>query len=119
MVAAMAVLQGFYALQALLNPDMFAASRGTPLAPNGDPAWVLTYASRTIFVALMVALLLARGAMSTLRWVALLALVMPIGDLFIALEMGAPRSILLRHIGTIAYLAITFAVLTRWLQKTR
>lgn len=119
MVAAMALLQGVYALQAFLSPDTFAVSRGTPLAGNGDPAWVLTYAYRTLFVALTVVLLLARGAMSTLRWVALLALVMPVGDLVIALGVEAPRTILLRHVGTIAYLAITFAVITRWLQKNR
>ena len=119
MVAAMALLQGIYAAQAFLSPDTFAASRGTPLADNGDPAWVLTYACRTAFVSLTVVLLLARGAMSTLRWVALVALVMPAGDLLIALEAGAPRSILLRHIGTIAYLGVTFAVITRWLRRNR
>jgi hypothetical protein len=117
MVAAMALLQAVYAAQAFLSPNAFAASRGTPLPGNGDPAWVLTYAYRTAFVSLTVMLLLARGAMSTLRWVALAALVMPVGDLFIALEAGASRSILLRHIGTIAYLGITFVVITRWLHR--
>lgn len=119
MVAAMALLQGVYAVQAFLSPDTFAASRGTPLVNSGDPAWILTYACRTIFVSLTIMLLLARGAMSTLRWVALLALVMPVGDLLIALDAGAPRANLLRHVGTIAYLAATFAVITRWLHKTR
>jgi hypothetical protein len=117
MVAAMALLQGVYAAQAFLSPDAFAASRGTPLAADGNPAWVLTYAYRTAFVSLTVMLLLVRGAMSTLRWVALAALVMPVGDLLIALEAGASRSILLRHIGTIAYLGITVAVITRWLHR--
>lgn len=119
LVAAMALLQSVYAVQAVLSPEAFAAARGTPIAAGGDPAWVLTYACRTAFVALTVALLLARGAMSTLRWVALLALVMPVGDLLIAIEAGAPRAIWLRHVGTIAYLGLTFAVITRWLTSCR
>jgi hypothetical protein len=119
MAAVMALLQAIYALQAFADPVAFAAYRATPIASLDGVRWVHTYGSRTLFVALVVALLLAREELGTLRWVALVGVIMPISDALIAFQANAPGAVLLRHIGTAIYLLITFVVLTRWLRRAR
>jgi hypothetical protein len=64
-------------------------------------------------VALVVMLLLVKKDLATLRWVALLGLVMPVSDALDAMRAGLPMAAVLRHVATAIYLLITFALLTR------
>jgi hypothetical protein len=110
MVAAMALVQGFYAAWAFADPTALAAYRGTSVSAE-QVAWVYAYGSRTLFVAAVVAMLLIRKDLASLRWVALLGLVMPVIDAVDAARAGLPCATVARHAGTAVYLLITFAVL--------
>jgi heme A synthase len=113
MAAIMAIVQAIYALQAFVDPAGFAAYRGTPITDAAGTMWVHTYGSRTLFVALVVALLLIREELATLKWVALIGIVMPISDALVAIRAEAPLAIVLRHVATGLYLLITFIVIQR------
>ena len=115
----MGLLQAVYAFQAFVDPTGFATYRGTPLIAGGDTDWVQIYASRTLFVALIVGLLLARKEMATLKWVALLGVVMPVGDALLAHEAGASFAIVGRHVATVIYLLVTFAALWFWCERNK
>jgi hypothetical protein len=97
----MGLLQAFYAFQAFLDPGAFAVYRGTALAAPADAEWVRIYASRTLFVALVVGLLLVRRDLAALKWIALLGLVMPLSDAILAHQAGATNAIVGRHFATI------------------
>ena len=113
----MALLQAFYAFQGFVDPSGFAAYRGTPLLADGDAGWVHMYASRTLFVALTVGLLLVRRDLATLKWVALAGVVMPISDALVAQQAGASTAIVLRHVATVVYLLVTFGLIWLWCQR--
>lgn len=119
MALVMGLLQAFYALQAFADPGAFALYRGTPLVVGGDAGWVHTYASRTLFVALTIGYLLVRRDLVTLRWVALLGLVMPVSDAVIAHNAGAPMSIVARHVGTMVFMMVAFMALGSWTKRSR
>jgi hypothetical protein len=111
LVALMAVLQAVYALLAYLDPASFATVRGTALVDAADADWVHIYASRTLFVALIIALLLFKQSFALLKWAALIGLVMPITDAFLACAAQAPTAVVGKHVATAVYLLATFGVL--------
>src|SRR5688572_25329916 len=111
LVLAMALLQMFYSIYAFTSPVEFASYRGSHLTPGGDTEWVRIYASRTLFVAILLALLLLRQEVSLLKWISLLGVVMPLSDALLAYQSAAPNSIISRHLVTVVYLLVTFAVL--------
>jgi hypothetical protein len=113
----MGLLQAVYAVRAFVDPSGFATYRGTPLMAEGDTDWVQIYASRTLFLALIVGLLLARMDLATLKWVALLGVVMPISDTFLAKEAGASIAVVSRHIATVVYLLVTSVALFAWCKR--
>ena len=115
----MALLQAIYAVQAFIDPSGFATYRGTPLMTDGDTDWVQIYASRTLFVALIVGLLLARMDLATLKWVSLLGVVMPFSDAFLAHQAGASFAVFSRHVATVIYLLVTFVALLVWCKRNR
>jgi len=115
----MGLVQAVYAVQAFVDPSGFATYRGTPLSADGDTDWVQIYASRTLFIALIAGLLLARKDIATLKWLALLGVVMPIGDAFLAHNAGASFAIVSRHVATVIYLLVTFAALLVWSKRNR
>ena len=117
LVLAMALLQMFYSIYAFTSPVEFASYRGSHLAPGGDTDWVRIYASRTLFVAMMLGLLRLLREVSLLKWISLLGIVMPLSDAALAYQSAAPNSIISRHVATVVYLLITFAVLTYWLKR--
>jgi hypothetical protein len=117
LVLIMGVLQAVYAVQAFVDPSAFAVYRGTPLAADGDAEWVRIYASRTLFVALVVGLLLVRRDFVALKWVALLGVVMPLSDALLAQQAGAAGPVVLRHVATVIYLLVTFVVLAAWTRR--
>ena len=117
LVLAMALLQMFYSIYAFTSPVEFASYRGSRLTPGGDTEWVRIYASRTLFVSMMLGLLLLFQEVPVLKWISLLGIVMPLSDAALAYQNAAPISIISRHLATVVYLLVTFAVLTYWLKR--
>ena len=111
LVAAMALLQLYFACYAYLDPSAFSAARGAPLLDSGDGDWVQIYASRTLFIVLILGVLLVRRDYSLLAWAALLGTVMPVTDTILAALDQAAFSYQLRHWATLAYLVAAFLVL--------
>lgn len=110
-VAGMALLQLYFALGAYLDPVGFSVARGTPLHDGGDGDWVQIYASRTLFIVLVLGVLLLRREYSLLAWAALLGTVMPVTDAVLAALDQADWPYLARHLATLAYLGVSFFVL--------
>ncbi len=108
LVALMAILQGIYAVYAFVDPTSFAAVRGTDLFAAGDVDWVRIYASRTLFVALIIGYLLFLKQYSILKWASIIGLVMPVTDGYLAYEAQASMKVILKHAATAAYLLATF-----------
>ena len=111
LVLLMALLQGGYAIYAYLDPTGFSVLRGTELFAVGDSDWVKIYASRTLFVALIIGYLLYSRNYRVLVWAALFGAVMPVADALLAYQAQAPGKVVLKHIATVVYLLITFFVL--------
>ncbi len=119
MAVGIALLQGFYAVWAFVDPQAVASYRGGALEGDGGALWVHAYGSRTLFIALIVLLLLRRGDLATLKWVTLFGLVMPISDAWSAMHSVDPDAGIVRHVLTAAYLLLTFAMLEWASRKTR
>lgn len=118
MAVGIALLQGFYAAWAFVDPQAVAAYRGSSLEGDAAALWVHTYGSRTLFIALVVLFLLRRGDLPTLKWVTLFGLVMPMSDAWSAMHSADPDAGLVRHILTAVYLLLTFAMLSWASHKT-
>jgi hypothetical protein len=117
LVLLMVLVQGSYALFAFIDPGAFSSNRGTELADVGDSDWVRIYASRTLFVALIVGYLLYARDFVLLKWVALLGLVMPVADALLAHQSDAAFTVVAKHLATVVYLMCTFLVLGRVAKK--
>jgi hypothetical protein len=111
LVFLMAFLQGMYAIYAYLDPQAFAVLRGTELFVPADADWVKIYASRTLFVAIIIGLLLALKEYKILVWASLFGTVMPATDALLAYQAEAESIVVYKHVATIVYLLITFSVL--------
>lgn len=111
LVALMAILQGFYAVYAFIDPTAFAVLRGTELFVAGDSDWVKIYASRTLFIALVIGYLLYLQNYSALKWAAIFGLVMPVADVVLAYQALAPMQVMIKHVATAVYLLVVFCVL--------
>ncbi|GAA3937949.1 DUF4267 domain-containing protein [Litoribacillus peritrichatus] len=111
LVLLMALLQAFYALFAFLDPVSFSNVRGTSLVSLEDTDWVQIYASRTLFVALIVGFLLYLRNYKILSAAALFGVVMPVTDAWLAFQADAPSSVVIKHLITIVYLLCTAWVL--------
>ena len=111
LVFVMALLQAVYAVYAYLDPQAFSLLRGTELFASNDGDWVKIYASRTMFVALIIGFLLFIQEYKILALASLFGTVMPATDAFLAYQAGAESVVVYKHIATIVYLLITFYVL--------
>ncbi len=111
MVLLMALIQAVYAVYAYLDPQAFSLLRGTELFASGDSDWVQIYASRTLFVALIVGVLLLLREYRILIWASLFGTVMPITDAWLAYQAGAESVVVYKHIATLIYLLATSFVL--------
>jgi hypothetical protein len=111
LVFLMAALQLLYALYAYLDPSAFSLTRGTELFDLGDKDWVRIYASRTLFVGLIVGYLLYARQFKILAMASLLGIVMPVTDALLAYQASADGSVVLKHVATALFLAVTFIVL--------
>lgn len=113
LVFLMALLQGIYAIYAYMDPQAFSLLRGTELLVSGDADWVKIYASRTLFVALIIGYLLILREYKILVWASLFGAVMPVMDGLLAYQAGAENVVVYKHVATAVYLLITFLVLKR------
>ena len=111
LVFVMALLQAVYAVYAYLDPQAFSLLRGTELFASNDGDWVKIYASRTMFVALIIGFLLFIQEYKILALASLFGTVMPATDAFLAYQAGTESVVVYKHIATIVYLLITFYVL--------
>lgn len=107
----MAFYMVFNTARAVLDPVGFAATLGAPLADPADTGFVFVYASRAAFLALLVGWLAFRRDTATLRFVALAALVMPIGDAALTASLGAAPTIIGRHVAIAVLLVVVWALL--------
>jgi hypothetical protein len=111
LVLLMVLLQFAYACFAYLDPGAFAAVRGTELFEGRDSDWVRIYASRTMFVALIIGYLLYRRQFKLLAAASLIGLVMPVTDAWLAHEASAAPAVVAKHVATAVFLLVTCFVL--------
>lgn len=111
LVSLMVLLQLFYACFAYLDPGEFAALRGTELFEGRDSDWVRIYASRTMFVALIIGYLLHKRQFKLLAAASIIGLVMPVTDAWLAFQASAAPSVVAKHLATGVFLLVTFLVL--------
>jgi hypothetical protein len=113
LAAAIAALQGVNALRTVLNPQGFATYMGLPVDQLSALGWVQVYGLRAGFIAVLTAVLLARSDFAALRWMALAALLMPLGDASLAASAGAGPAIVGRHLAIAVFLIIAAVFLGR------
>lgn len=111
LVLLMVFLQTFYALFAFIDPLAFSNIRRTKLVSIEDRDWVVIYASRTLFIALIIGLLLFYKQYQLLIGAALIGIIMPATDGWLAYQAGATLGVIVKHVMTIFYLLITAVVL--------
>jgi len=111
LVALMVTVQLVYAAFAYFDPVAFASVRGTELFDARDIDWVRIYASRTLFVALIIGYLLYVKNFKLLAAASLLGLVMPVTDASLAYQASASTAVILKHAATALFLVATFFVL--------
>ena len=113
LILLMVIIQTFYALYAYLDPQAFALVRGTELFTPADTDWIQIYASRTLFVALIIGYLLFQKNYTALAWASLFGLAMPVTDAVLAYNAGAAMTVVYKHIGTALYLLLSYGILRR------
>jgi hypothetical protein len=111
LVLLMAGLQLVYALYAYADPAAFSLTRGTDLFAAGDSDWVRIYASRTLFIALIIGYLLYSKQVRILAVASLLGIVMPVTDAWLAYHASAGDKVVLKHVATALFLVVTFFIL--------
>lgn len=111
LVLLMAGLQLAYALYAFADPAGFSLIRGTELIAADDSDWIRIYASRTLFIALIIGYLLYRKHFKILAVTSLLGTVMPVTDAWLAYQASAGDKVIFKHVATAFFLVITFAIL--------
>jgi len=113
LVLIMVLLQGFYGIFAYLDPSVFSTIRGTELFSEQDADWVIIYGSRTLFMTLFLGYLLYSRNYKVLMWGALIGVVMPLTDAYLAYVAQAPLKVILKHVATIVYLLVSYIVLRK------
>lgn len=113
LAAAMAMLQGVNALRTVIDPQGFATYMGLPVDQLSALGWVQVYGLRAGFIAVLTSVLLARSDFLALRWMALAALLMPLGDAWLAASAGAGAPIVGRHLATALFLLVASYFLAR------
>lgn len=113
LAAAIAGLQGLNAARTVIDPRGFATYMGLPVDQLDAFGWVQVYGLRAGFIALLTAVFLARSDFAALRWMALAALVMPLGDAWLAMDAGAGLPIIGRHLAIAGFLIVAAVFLGR------
>lgn len=113
LAVAMSALQGLNAVRTAIDPISFATYMGIPITLTEQAAWVQIYGLRAAFISLLTAVLLARDDMAALKWTAVAALVMPLGDAWLAYQASAPMSVVGRHVAIVVFLILASYFLGR------
>lgn len=113
LAAAIAALQGVNAVRTALDPQGFASYMGLPVDRPSALDWVQDYGLRAAFIALLTTVLLARSEFAVLRWMALIALSMPLGDAWLTASAGAGAPIVGRHLAIALFLLVAAHFLGR------
>ncbi len=113
LAAAIAALQGLNAVRTVLDPQGFATYMGLPVDQLSALGWVQVYGLRAGFIAVLTAVLLFRSDFAALRWMALAALLMPLGDAYLAFSTGASAPIVGRHLAIAVFLLVAALFLGR------
>ncbi len=113
MAILMAASQAINAVRAFVDPAGFAVYMGAPSSAAELGAWVQIYGLRAGFIASLVGVFLIRRELAPLKWMAICALFLPLGDAWIAAQADAPTAIIARHIGIAVFLALAAVMLSR------
>jgi hypothetical protein len=119
LVFLMATLQFAYAIFAYIDPTAFSVTRGTELFVLGDADWVKIYASRTMFIALIIGFLLYSKQYKALAFASLIGTVMPATDALLAYQAQAADKVVFKHIATAVFLVVTFFVLQAVIKRNK
>jgi len=109
----MAIAQATSAARAFANPAGFADYMGLPLADVGMTSFVTVYALRTSLIAFLAAFLALTRRFGALAAIAAVALLLPLGDAWLAAEAGAAQSVVARHLAIALFLGFTALMLRR------
>lgn len=113
LAAAIAALQGLNAVRTVVDPQGFANYMGLPVDQPSALGWVQVYGLRAGFIAVLTAVLLSRSDFAALRWMALAALLMPLGDAYLAFSAGACAPIVGRHLAIAVFVLVATQFLGR------
>lgn len=113
LAASIGALQGVNAVRTVLDPQGFATYMGLPVDTHGALGWVQVYGLRAGFIAVLTAVLLARSDFAALRWMALAALMMPLGDAWLTASAGGGAPIVGRHLAIALFLLVASHFLAR------
>lgn len=114
LAVALAGLMIVNTVRAFVEPVAFAAYMGLPLADAGNAGFVEIYGLRAAFLGLFALVLLWRTDMFALGAFAAVAVLMPLGDAYLAAQAGAPLAIVGRHLFSAAILILMAVVTRRW-----
>jgi hypothetical protein len=101
----------FNVVRAARNPAGFAQAFGVA-APN-EPSFVYVYGIRTLCIALFGLALLVSGQTQALALFVLVAAIMPLLDLALVWQRGAPTSTRVRHALIAVFLLVTAFLVSR------
>lgn len=113
LAAAIAALQGVNAMRTVFDPQGFATYMGLPIDEPSARGWVQVYGLRAGFIAVLTAVLLTRSDFAALRWMAVAALLMPLGDAWLTEIAGAGLPIVARHLAIALFLLVAVHFLSR------
>ena len=119
MALIMGLSQTVSAVRAFSDPLGFADYMGLALFGSGDTGFIYVYGLRTAFIAILVFLLAALKRLDALSWMALVAILMPVGDAILAAGAGAPSAIVIRHAAIAVFVGLTFIMLRRAIRGTQ
>ncbi len=111
MACAMAASQGVNAIRAFFNPHGFAIYMGLPSRAAELDGWVQIYGLRAAFIAAIVSVFLLRKDLVALKWMAICALFLPLGDAWVAAQAQAPSAIVGRHLAIAVFLCLAAGML--------
>lgn len=118
MAALLGLSQLVNAGRAVLDPAGFASYLGLPLAASADAGLLSIYALRATFLGLFALLLIARRDLVALKWFAVVAVLMPLGDFALTYSAGAPTATVARHFAYVLFVLATAGLLHRYLSRS-
>jgi Domain of unknown function (DUF4267) len=110
----MVLSQWINALRAFHDPVAFARYLGLPLIDPLDIGFVSVYGLRALFMGLFAAVLIYTRQIRALSLMALIAVVMPVGDALLVAQAGAPAATIVRHAVIAAIVLAAWFFLRRW-----